>query len=305
VPEDSSDDEGDINDGDHPHRVLANGTAKRINVPHAQNQVAPALGGELHRRWWGDARAADHPLRRQAALAHTAHFVGVPAVVADHLRPFVRDVLGDSGQKVSGGEDLEIAVDFGIEPGAADACLARVADDAVALADGVVEAGQLLAARGGLDPEAELADLDGLLVQVHAVEVVLENLPVEVEEGALAAKFLQPGLGESDVQAGVAFVNGAKQAAEVVPERVRVGGVAVLEGLLEGFGGQQAVVFAEGPIRPAPRRTCAARRTGGPAGRGYPCRPGPRQTAPCLSGSGPRRHRRTRRPPRGGVRGKR
>ena len=36
----------------------------------------------------------------------------------------------------------------------------RVADDAVALADGVVEAGQLLGTRGGLDPEAELADFD-------------------------------------------------------------------------------------------------------------------------------------------------
>src|ERR1019366_7486237 len=60
VPEDSFDDEGVINDGDHPHRVLANGAAKRINVPHAQNQVAPALGGELHRRRWRDARAAAH-----------------------------------------------------------------------------------------------------------------------------------------------------------------------------------------------------------------------------------------------------
>ena len=36
----------------------------------------------------------------------------------------------------------------------------RVADDAVALADGVVEAGQLLGARNGLEPEAELADFD-------------------------------------------------------------------------------------------------------------------------------------------------
>jgi hypothetical protein len=94
----------------------------------------------------------------------------------------------------------------------------RVADDAVALAEGVVEAGQLFAARGGLDPEAELANLDGLLVQVHAVEVVLENLPVEIKEGALAAQFLQPGVGESDVQAGVAFVNGPEQAAEVQPD---------------------------------------------------------------------------------------
>ena len=71
----------------------------------------------------------------------------------------------------------------------------RVADDAVALANGVVEVRQLFAARSGLDPGAELADLDGFLAQVHAVEVVLENLPVEVEEGALAAQFLQPGIG--------------------------------------------------------------------------------------------------------------
>ena len=74
----------------------------------------------------------------------------------------------------------------------------RVADDAVALADGVVEAGQAFAARGGLDPEAELADLDGLGVEVHAVEVVLEDLAVEVEEGALAAQFLEPGVGVLD-----------------------------------------------------------------------------------------------------------
>jgi hypothetical protein len=56
--------------------------------------------------------------------------------------------------------------------------LRRVADDAVALADGVVEAGRLFAAGGDLDPEAELADLDGLLVEVHAAEVVLEDLAV-------------------------------------------------------------------------------------------------------------------------------
>ncbi len=85
----------------------------------------------------------------------------------------------------------------------------RVADDAVALADGVVEAGQALAASGGLDPEAELADLDGLGVEVHAVEVVLENLPVEVEEGALPAQLLQAGVG--DFIAGVELVEGLDQ----------------------------------------------------------------------------------------------
>jgi hypothetical protein len=100
-----------------------------------------------------------------------------------------------------------------------------IADDAVALADGAVEAGQALAARGGLDPEAELANLNGLRVQVHAVEAVLKDLPVEVEEGALAAQFLEPGVGESDVQAGIAFINGAEQAAGVKPD----GGPAIVD----------------------------------------------------------------------------
>ena len=42
------------------------------------------------------------------------------AVVADHLRALVRDMLGGGGQEVGGGEDLEVAVDLGIEPGAVD-----------------------------------------------------------------------------------------------------------------------------------------------------------------------------------------
>jgi hypothetical protein len=46
----------------------------------------------------------------------------------------------------------------------------------------------------------------------------LQDLPVEIEQGALAAEFLEAGVGESDVQTGVAFVNGAEQAAEVEPD---------------------------------------------------------------------------------------
>jgi hypothetical protein len=37
--------------------------------------------------------------------------------------------------------------------------------------------------------------LDGLGVEVHAVEVVLQDLAVEVEERALAAEFLEAGVG--------------------------------------------------------------------------------------------------------------
>ena len=34
--------------------------------------------------------------------------------------PRVRDVLGDGGQEVGGGEDLKVAVDLGVEAGAVD-----------------------------------------------------------------------------------------------------------------------------------------------------------------------------------------
>ena len=57
------------------------------------------------------------PLR---PLALTAHLVGIPPVVADHLRTLLGDVLGDGGQEIRGSEDFEVAVDFGIELGAVD-----------------------------------------------------------------------------------------------------------------------------------------------------------------------------------------
>ena len=61
-----------------------------------------------------------------------------------------------------------------------------------------------------------------------------------------------------DVQAGVAFVNGAEQAAEVEPDGARVVGVAVLEGALEGFGGEQAAVFAKGAEQDAVQQLLGA-----------------------------------------------
>ena len=158
----------------------------------------------------------------------------------------------------------------------------RVADDAVALADGVVEAGQALAARGGLDPEAELADLDGLGVEVHAVEVVLEDLPVEVEEGALAAQFLQPGVGDfiEGVELVEAFdeeraapagrVENAEMLQDILPglpeadkgfalrfvEGDQVVGVGVGQGLAGGAGGA-TLRSAVSRRRPALGRRCS------------------------------------------------
>ena len=60
------------------------------------------------------------PARWEPSVAEAPHLVAVPAVVADHLRAFVRDMLRDGGQEVGGGEDLEVAVDLGVEPRAVD-----------------------------------------------------------------------------------------------------------------------------------------------------------------------------------------
>ena len=47
-----------INHRENAHRVLEDGTAQRVSMPNAQDQVAPPLGRELKRRPWGNARAA-------------------------------------------------------------------------------------------------------------------------------------------------------------------------------------------------------------------------------------------------------
>jgi hypothetical protein len=109
-----------INHAEDSHGVLADGTAQRVNMPDAQDEVPPALGGEFQRRRRGNAGAADNELVGQGALPNTPHLVGVPAVVADHLRALVRDMLSDGRDEVGGGEDLEVAVDLGVEPGAVD-----------------------------------------------------------------------------------------------------------------------------------------------------------------------------------------
>ena len=47
-----------------------------------------------------------------------AHLVGVPPVIPDHLRTFIRNVLGDSGEKIRRSEDLEVPVNFRVQTGA-------------------------------------------------------------------------------------------------------------------------------------------------------------------------------------------
>ena len=147
-----------------------------------------------------------------------------------------------------------------------------VSDDAVALADRVVEAGQAFAARCGLDPEAELADLNGFGVEVHAVEVVLEDLAVEVKEGALAAQLFEPGVGgfidgvelveglDEESAAAAGGVEDAEAFEFLLPglpesdegfalrgvDGVQVVGVGVGQGFAGGADGFGLVLLAEG-----------------------------------------------------------
>ena len=122
VAEDFFDDEALVNDRDDAHLLPALWADQRIGMPHLQDQVAPLFGGQFGGRWRRAGRAQGRRGRAAVlgAVALAAHLVGIPAVVAEHLRAFVRDVLGDGGQEISGGEDFEVAVDFGIELGAVD-----------------------------------------------------------------------------------------------------------------------------------------------------------------------------------------
>ena len=164
-----------------------------------------------------------------------------------------------------------------------------VVDDAVADADGVVEAGEHLAAAGGLDPEAEAADLHRLFVQVDAVEVVLEDVAVEVEQGPLAAQFFEPvvrvlvrlielleGFDEKRAAAagGVEDADVRKLALPEVPERdegvalgffegVEVVDARVVEGAAGGPRGLRGVRGSKGleavveDVRRGPGRRCS------------------------------------------------
>ena len=93
-----------VNDRNHPHGVLTLGADQRVGVPDLQEDVAPFFGGEFggRRRGAGRAQGCGGLAAVLGAKALAAHFVGIPAVVTDHLRAFVRDVLGDGGERRSG-----------------------------------------------------------------------------------------------------------------------------------------------------------------------------------------------------------
>src|ERR1022692_4212312 len=87
-------------------------------------------------------------------------------------------------------------------------------------------------ARGAVIVIAEVLEMGADLIRhLEAVQTLIQG-----EEAAVVG---------GDVQAGIAFVNGAEQAPEVEPDGPGIVRVAVLEGVLEGFGGQQTAVLAK------------------------------------------------------------
>lgn len=133
--------------------------------------------------------------------------------VRQHLLPDVRRVA-DHGVEPARGEHLG----EGRPPVERPRVDGRVGDDAVPGADRVVEARQHLSPRRRLDPQAEFTDLDGLFVEVHPVQVVLKDLPVEVEQRPVPAEFFQPVV-RREVR-GVELVEGFDQERPAAARRV-------------------------------------------------------------------------------------
>ena len=71
---------------------------------------------------------------------------------------------------------------------------------------------------GRLDPEAELGDVDGLLVEVHAVEVLLEDLAVQVEKLGESPQLSDAVVGP--LICGVELVEGLDQERPAAARRV-------------------------------------------------------------------------------------
>jgi len=120
VAQDALDDVGLVHEGDDPHLMLAMGAQERVGFPDFLDEFAPLLGrdpAELERGHIDDlALGRGHGFGVRLFEAQATHLVGVPAVVADELEAFVRDVLGDAGDEVARAEHFKIAGSSGSSP---------------------------------------------------------------------------------------------------------------------------------------------------------------------------------------------
>jgi hypothetical protein len=116
----------------------------------------------------------------------------VGRIADDAVEAAVGEDFGEGGLPVEGVDALAFVGIGGGEEGAV-ALVVEVreigADEAVAAADVVIERAERLAGGGGVEPEGEFGDFHGLLVDVHAVDVVGEDGAddgILIEEPALA-----------------------------------------------------------------------------------------------------------------------
>ena len=93
-------------------------------------------GGERQERGGGGGK--DSAIRLRTASAAT-DLVAVEAIIADHLAVLVGNVLGDGGQEVGGGKDLEVALDFNVHAGAVDDHVAGGLEGHLVHGEGVAE----------------------------------------------------------------------------------------------------------------------------------------------------------------------
>ena len=122
-------------------------------------------GREKNSRSWSLMRShggvADDDV--EAGLSRTSHRLEACATVLIHRL----EACATGGKDF--GEALLPVDGVGVDGG--------VGDERVAVDDVVAEGGEGLAGVGGLDPEGELGDLDGLGGEVDPVEVVVEDAP--------------------------------------------------------------------------------------------------------------------------------
>src|SRR5450759_2817701 len=93
-PQDFLHDHTLVNHGNHPHYVLTDWATERVGVPDLHNDVAPFFGRQAarRRRDYIGPQGLGGGVYRRTRLAAAAHLVAVPAIVAHHLNPLVRNM---------------------------------------------------------------------------------------------------------------------------------------------------------------------------------------------------------------------
>ena len=120
MAEDALDHVAVVDQGHDAHFFLALRAEKWVRFPHLLDELAPlgrgdAAGLMLRHIDDLDGLARGFGLFGGALIALATHLIRIPAVVAHELETLVRDVLGDGGDKVAGGEDLEVALNLRVE----------------------------------------------------------------------------------------------------------------------------------------------------------------------------------------------